>query len=194
MEKNMNGGIYNSEAGNGKINGYEYVDLGLSVKWATCNVGAFFPSDYGDYYAWGEISTKKEYIGNNSVTYNKAFGDIGGVPQYDVARADWGGSWRLPTESEFRELVEVCRWTWTIIDGVKGYHVVGPNGNAIFLPVAGYRYGASLGSAGAGGYYWSSTPHKSNTDGAYGLNFNSGNPGVDWYSRCGGRSVRPVSE
>uniref|UniRef100_UPI0025B2398C PEGA domain-containing protein n=2 Tax=uncultured Muribaculum sp. TaxID=1918613 RepID=UPI0025B2398C len=83
------------------INGHEYVDLGLSVKWAACNVGASSPEDYGNYYAWGETATKAEYTESNSKTYGKTMGDISGNPQYDAARANWGGTWRLPTKAEF---------------------------------------------------------------------------------------------
>ncbi len=179
---------------NGKIKGHEYVDLGLSVKWATCNVGAVTPFDYGNYYAWGEISTKSEYTEDNSVTYGKAMGDICGDPRYDAARANWGGSWRLPMESEFRELVDECHWTWTTLEDMKGYRVVGPNGNSIFLPAAGCRRGSSLYNAGSYGRYWSSTPYKSYSDDAYELYFSSGGHHVGDTYRHYGRPVRPVSE
>ena len=77
----------------GELNGHEWVDLGLSVRWATCNVGSSVPSGYGDYYAWGEIETKMEYTEENSVTYGVELGDISGNPQYDVATANWGEGW-----------------------------------------------------------------------------------------------------
>ncbi len=96
-------------------NSYEYVDLGLSVKWATCNVGADSPSDYGDYFAWGEPETKKEYID----TWGKGMGGIAGNPQYDAARANWGGTWRLPTADEMKELIDKCKWEWTTYEGRK---------------------------------------------------------------------------
>lgn len=94
---------------------HEYVDLGLpsGTKWATCNVGANIPEEYGDFYAWGEITTKSEYTTENCVTYGESMDDISGNPNYDVARAKWGGSWRMPTKSEMRELVYNCNWTWT---------------------------------------------------------------------------------
>lgn len=119
----------------GKINDHEWVDLGLSVKWATCNVGANSPEDDGNYYAWGETSTKSSYTDDNSVTYGKNFGDIGGDSQYDAATANWGGDWRLPTKSELEELVNKCTWTCT---RTKGCKVTGPNGNSIFLPTEFY--------------------------------------------------------
>ena len=96
-----------------KINGHEYVDLGLSVKWATCNVGASKPEDYGNDYAWGETSTKSSYTSDSSKTYGKQMNDIKGNSQYDAARANWGGTWRLPTGAELEELKNKCTWRWT---------------------------------------------------------------------------------
>ena len=178
------------------INGREYVDLGLpsGLKWATCNVGASLPEEYGDYYAWGEIETKSEYTKDNSKTRGKSMSDISGNSTYDVARAKWGGSWRLPTEKELEELKNNCKWEWTTQNGEKGYKVIGPNGNSIFLPAAGYRNGSSFYYAGEYGFYWGSTPYESNDDGAYYLFFRSSYRGVIWYYRDGGQSVRPVSE
>ena len=121
-------------------------------------------------------------------------GSIAGNSTYDVARAKWGGSWRLPTEDEFQELVDRCTWTWTTYEGVNGYKVTGPNGNSIFLPAAGWRYGTSLYSKGAYGSYWSATPYEGNTGSAYYLGFDGGYRGTYWYSRYGGHSVRPVSQ
>ena len=178
----------------GTINGHEYVDLGLSVKWATCNVGANKPEDYGDYFAWGETSTKSSYTSDNSKTYGKRMNDIRGNSQYDAARANWGGTWRLPTKAELEELKNKCTWRWTTQNGVKGYKITGPNGNSIFLPAAGYRFGSSLNGAGERGRYWSSTPDESGSDSACGLYFSSGSQSVDWGFRDYGRSVRPVSD
>ena len=179
----------------GTHNGHEWVDLGLSVKWATCNVGASAPSDYGNYYAWGEVRTKSEYYETNCTTWEKAMGDIAGDPAHDAARYNWGGRWRLPTEAECRELVDNCTWTWTEQGGHEGYRVTSrKNGASIFLPAAGWRLGSSLDYAGERGYYWSSSPSESGAQYAYGLSFGSGNLNVGWYYRSGGRSVRPVSE
>ena len=187
-----------------EINGHEYVDLGLSVKWATCNVGAETPEAYGNHYAWGETSTKSNYSSSNCPTYGLTISQLqsqgyidseGNLnPQYDAAAANWGGDWRMPTEAEMRELIDNCTWTWTTQNGVNGYNVKGPNGNSIFLPAAGYRGGSSLGGAGGVGYYWSSAPHESNRDGAYGLYFGSYNLFMDFYYRDYGLSVRPVLE
>ena len=178
------------------INGYEYVDLGLpsGLKWATCNVGAENPEDYGNYYAWGETSTKSEITEENSLTYGKSMSDISGNITYDVARKEWGSSWRLPTKKELEELESKCKWQWTTINGKNGYKVTGPNGNSIFLPAAGCRYGSSLDYAGEYGYFWSSAPLESNDDSAYYLYFNSSHRNVDWCYRYFGQSVRPVSE
>ena len=194
------------DGSDGKHEGHGYVDLGLSVKWATCNVGASQPEDYGDYFAWGETETKSEYTEGNSATYGLSIselqsqGYIDGAgnlnPQYDAARAKWGGTWRMPTKAEMQELIDKCTWTWTTQNGVNGYNVKGPNGNSIFLPAAGCRNGSSLNFAGSGGYYWSSTPYGYGFDGnAYGLDFYSGGQDMDsGYLRYYGLSVRPVVE
>lgn len=120
------------------INGHKYVDLGLSVVWATCNVGSSSPEDYGNYYAWGETSTKSRYTKENSKTAGISLDDIGGDSKYDAARANWGATWRLPTKTEMEELKDECEWTWTTINGHSGYKVTGPSGQSIFLPTAGF--------------------------------------------------------
>ena len=188
--------LVNSGGNSGEfLSGHEYVDLGLSVKWATCNVGASKPEDYGNYYAWGETTTKSSYTESNSKTYGKKMSDIAGNAQYDAARANWGGNWRMPTKAEMQELIDKCNWTWTTQNGVKGYKVTGPNGNSIFLPAAGYRYGSSLYHAGSSGYYWRSTPDGSDSCSAYYLYFDSDNHLMNYLGyRDNGRSVRPVLE
>ncbi len=177
------------------VNGHEYVDLGLSVKWATCNVGATNPEDYGNYFAWGETTTKSDYDYDNSTTYCKNMSDISGNAEYDAARANWGGPWRMPTYTEIGELINNCTWEWTSQNGVNGYKVTGPNGNSIFLPAAGYRYGSSLRNAGSYGAYWGSTPNKSTVECALTFFFDSDNYNMgDDSGRIGGHSVRPVTD
>ena len=189
----------------------EYVDLGLSVKWATCNVGASAPEEYGDYFAWGEVVPKTTYnwstykyckgssstltkycnnssYGNNGFTDNKTVLDL----EDDAATVNWGGEWRMPTDAEMTELREKCTWTWTTQNGVKGYKVVGPNGNSIFLPAAGYMRNSDLTDAGSYGYDWSSSLRSDNPSFAYGVYFNSDIVYWHYNKRYYGRSVRPV--
>ena len=177
--------------------GRDYVDLGLSVKWASCNVGASSPTGYGNYYAWGETSTKSSYDPDNCKTEERRMSDIRGNSSYDAACANWGGSWRLPTKDEFDELVNNCTRRWTTQNGVKGMRFTSKrNGNSIFLPAAGFRAGASnLFSAGYYGLYWSSTPTESYPSEAYELSFNpKGSAGSHSILRYRGNQVRPVLE
>ena len=182
----------------GEIAGHGYVDLGLpsGLKWATCNVGASSPEDYGDYFAWGETSPKAEYTSENSITYEEQMSDISGNAQYDAATANWGGSWRMPTKDEMQELIDNCTWELTQVNGVNGSEVIGPNGSCIFLPAAGSRNGSSLGYGGYYGNYWSSTPCDDGFDNsAYSLHFYDGGEYVHWYSsRPSGLTVRPITE
>ena len=189
----------------GTSNGYGYVDLGLSVKWATCNVGASSPEEYGDYFAWGGTTTKAEYNESNCPTYGliiselQSFGYIDSegnlAAQYDAATANWGGDWRMPTSAEYNELLNNCTLEWTTQNGVNGYKVIGPSGASIFLPAAGYRYGSSLKSAGSDGSYWMSTPNVYfGNYNACGLDFGSDFHYMCNFYRYSGLSVRPVLE
>ena len=198
------------QEGGGMENGYIYIDLGLSVKWATCNVGANSPEDYGDYFAWGETTTKNTYSwstykwcnGSSSTltkyNTNSSYGTIDNITQLDLsddaARANWGGSWRMPTDAEMTELRSNCTWTWTTQNGVNGYKVTSKsNGNSIFLPAAGYRGGSSLGNVGDYGYYWSSSSHTDIPLYAWRVYFNSSSVRRDGSTyRYNGQSVRPV--
>ena len=191
----------------------EPVDLGLSVKWATMNVGASSPEDYGDYFAWGETTPKNTYYwstykycngssstltkycnessyGNNGFTDNKTQLELSD----DAAHANWGGAWRMPTDAEWTELREQCTWTWTTQKGVNGYRVTSKtNGNSIFLPVAGYRSGSSFKDrAGSTGYYWSSSLSTDYPNYAWYEHFYSGSVFRDYFTRYYGLSVRPV--
>lgn len=122
----------------------DYVDLGLSVKWASCNLGASTPAGKGGYYAWGETSTKTKYTKENYAYYKEGSGytDIGkniSGTQYDAATVNLGKDWRMPTKDEVQELCEKCTFTYGEVDGVKGYYATGKNGNSIFLPRYGYK-------------------------------------------------------
>ena len=175
----------------GIISGHEYVDLGLSVKWAMCNVGSLSPSDYGNYYAWGETYTKNNYA---EETYKYNMKDIGvniSGTRYDAAHVDWGDTWRLPTKAEFQELIDKCTWTWISLGDNNGYRITGDNGNCIFLPSAGRRLETSLGFID-NGFYWSATSESGGC--AFVLYFDHGKHYMDWYARYGGRTIRPVSE
>lgn len=178
----------------GTVAGHDYVDLGLSVKWATCNIGARRPEVFGNYYAWGETEPKTSFTQDNSETYGKEMsGDISGNADYDAARANWGGSWRTPTKGEMEEIVRKCSWERATVDGKGGFKVTGPSGKYIFLPAAGVRHGTKAGNVGEDGFYWSSTPGDNMT--AHYLGFNLENPyDFGWTIRSGGRSIRPVTK
>ena len=189
-------------------NGHEYVDLGLSVKWATCNVGATKSEDYGSYYAWGEISPKSSYnwgnykYGNGShftlIKYNNdsTYGPVDNKSILeaadDAAQTNWGGSWRIPTKEEAKELRSLCTWKWTTQNGVEGYKVTSKcNGNSIFLPAAGVRNGSSLYNAGNTAYYWSNSLYFSGS--CYANTFEYGDRStVIAEERSCGCSIRPV--
>ena len=195
------------------ITGHKYVDLGLpsGLKWATCNVGANNPWEYGGYYAWGETEENSNYDWStykwcsgsyDNMTKYCTYSDWGRVdnktildPEDDVAHVKWGGSWRMPTEAEQYELRNNCTWTWTTQNGVNGYKVTGPNGNSIFLPAAGYRGGMGARDRGSYGCYWSSSLGSDGSGNACCLDFYSfGFGGWRNVNRCYGRSVRPVSQ
>lgn len=179
----------------GSLNGHEWVDLGLpsGTKWATCNVGASAPEQYGNYYAWGETKPKDEYYSTNSVTYNQSISNFSGNPQYDAATANWGEGWKMPTRTQMEELLSRCTWEWIKQNGVRGYKVTGPNGNIIFLPASGHWFEISFTDGSCGNtYYWSSSPNY--TYSAYDLRFDSGDHDVSSRGRYYGCSVRAVAE
>lgn len=173
----------------------EAVDLGLSVKWASYNVGASSPEGYGGYYAWGEINEKSTYSSYSSSKYNT----VDGLTQLeyadDVAHAKWGGKWRMPTSTEFNRLINYCTWTWTTVNGVRGYTVTSNiNGNSIFLPAAGYRSGASVGNESSYGYYWAKDLYSGNYSFVNHLYFYSSNKKIDYNYRYYGYPIRPVTD
>ena len=179
---------------------HEYVDLGLSVKWATTNVGAESAEDYGDYFAWGETEPKTNYdwstykwcddTENNMTKYNATDGLTTLLPEDDAAHVNWGGEWRMPSDAELTELREYCTWQWTTQNGTAGYIVTGPSGNSIFLPDAGYRITTThtIGTA----YYWTRDLNTTAIQMANGIYFNQDRTGKDKYRRRCGFSVRPV--
>lgn len=201
------------------IKGHEAVDLGLSVKWAACNVGANAPEEPGGYFAWGETEEKENYAmetykwGNGrswdsqttgyctKYCTNSQEGTVDNKkalePKDDVARVKWGGDWRMPTRDEFKELVDRCIWKWTIFNGVKGHLVIGPNGNRIFLPATGNRGNMGIYDVGSHGYYWTGTLDESSNYDANGIelfeNFRMLNL-KEQYRRYRGLTVRPVAE
>lgn len=196
----------------------EAVDLGLSVKWASCNLGASQPFESGSYYAWGEVAPKdhyewetykhcnksekaitkyypedKQFVNDGCFFDNKAKLDKAD----DAASKNLGGKWRMPTKEEFKELKEKCQWQWLSGNGRNGYIVKGPNGNSIFLPAAGDGYKKRHPSmyGHVYGYYWSSSLDASSPAYACDLQFNSSSV-YDYFtdSRFYGHCVRPVAD
>lgn len=181
---------------------HDYVDLGLpsGLMWATCNVGAHSPEEYGNYFAWGEVEPKSMYSNSNykwgtTSSINKYGTDTDNrnvlVPEDDAAHMNWGGNWRMPTDIEFSELYLKCSWIWESRNNVNGYRVVGPNGNWIFLPAAGH-YETSISSAGTRGYYWSSKLSSTNYKSQFLYFYNTSQSVREEYYRYSGCSVRPV--
>ncbi len=187
------------------VNGHNAVDLGLpsGTLWATCNVGATVPYGYGDYFAWGEIETKENYVWETYIQnkYNDTDKKVFLDACDDVATVKWGGIWRMPTSMEVKELYDECRITWKTYNDVNGAEFVGVNGNSIFLPAAGCNDGSSytpsrISNVGESLAYWTSkhdlTTYSTH---AYYLNMNSGNlcySGGSAWLRNNGLSVRPV--
>ena len=194
---------------------YEFVDLGLSVKWAACNVGAENPEDPGDYFAWGGLSTQTAYNVandrfNNGTTYRGPFSkyvlsaDYGTVDgkgvlelQDDAAHSNMGGGWRMPTRDEFDELIKYCRWVWTTVNGVNGYlvksNIQGYRDQEIFLPAAGYMYETNCMRPGNYGSYWASTIGTKTCNADY-LYITSSDHERDDNYRYFGRNIRPVTK
>ena len=183
-------------------NGVTAVDLGLSVKWANCNVGASKPEEYGDYYAWGDINKK---ISEECNPYN--YRENICATDYDVAHVKWGGDWRMPSKADIDELCNKCSSVWTTQNGVNGMLITGPNKNTIFLPAAGHfsnnyynsnnhkNYPSGVYYDGEMGDYWSGSYSGGDIGPRWALVFSKKNP---WIS-CPlaspisyGYSIRPV--
>lgn len=196
----------------GTINGHEWVDLGLpsGLKWATCNVGASSPEQYGDYFAWGETKTKSSYTQENSETQDKDktwlinngyISNAGNLkPSHDAAAQHWMSSWRMPSEKEIRELVDNTTSTWTTYNGVNGRLFTSKhNGQSIFIPAAGGKNAKGSFYCGENGSTWSSTLKANEYDSskdALAICFEQD----DWMGCIGslarycGRPVRPVTK
>lgn len=207
-------------------NGRRYVDLGLpsGTLWATCNVGADTPEDYGYYFAWGETQPKSMYNWSTYKWMKEGYSDWKGCSKYtvadnqtsgcwynngtfigdnkteldledDAAYMNWGEGWRMPSDAQLTELRTNCIWTWTTQNGKNGYLVKSKNnGASLFLPAAGYYYDSSLYDAGSNGYYWSRSLYSGYSLSAYYVYFNSGGVLRDGNGRYYGRSVRPVRQ
>lgn len=198
----------------GSINGHDYVDLGLpsGLKWATCNVGASSPEEYGDYFAWGETTPKTIYEWDNCFDCVDADGvflendaweiyNVGGKTRitpdsgHDTARENWGSTWRMPTDEENEELSQNCTWTRISVNGNGGYKVTGPNGNSIFLPSAGRIEGTDTLDANFSCTYISSDLCPTMSNSFCGLYTTYSDHGTDnGNDRSGGHVIRPVSE
>ncbi len=179
----------------GTINGYDYVDLGLGVKWAVYNIGAYPKTAAGNYYAWGETTEKYSYNYSTSQTYGSYMIDISGNSTYDAARKIWGNTWRMPTKAEAEELLNNCEQLYTTVNGVTCMVLTSrKNGRSLVLPLAGYTYGTSYNGYGTSLDYWVSTPSDVYYSAHYIVGFSSNNT---LYSstlqRYYGCPIRPVS-
>ena len=199
----------------GTGNGFEWVDLGLSVKWATCNVGARKPEVFGDYYAWGEVDVKNDYSWKqykfrlrgdivDEIVFSEYFTGTSNNPVIninrhrlklcdDVANIKLGGKWRIPTDRDWSQLIDKCIWTRASVNGVEGFEILSKiNRKSIFLPAAGRRIDNYLEGDGTNGFYWSSDLDTN-------LQYNAKHIWFDNYDvhssssrRCSGQSIRPV--
>lgn len=190
----------------GSTNGHDWVDLGLpsGFKWATKNVGATNPQENGDFFSWGEIEPKIIYADTNCITYPKDFSamlrermvDADGnlTKEYDAASVNWGDEWRMPTDEEYKELVENCKWEFIEQNGVNGFLATGPNGQSIFIIAAGYRLGGPPYQVGEFGFgdYWSATAVKDLNRVSCCFGYSPKSYGRRCYARYRGRTIRPV--
>lgn len=175
----------------------DVVDLGLSVKWASWNVGAEKPEGLGNLYAWGELSPKTDYSSSTYKFYNGGYTKYGSVDnkyrldsEDDIATQAWGDNWRMPTFKELKELKEKCSFTKTELNGVPVTKVVGPNGNFIYFPYPGNYTGKTLYYENSIGSYWSSDLESDSY--AQDIDYISGMPSLNGDTRYHGQAVRPV--
>lgn len=194
---------------------HQYVDLGLSVKWATCNIGATKPEERGEFFSWGETENKRK---NNWDTYKYSEGSKKSLTKYcsnpdyawhglvdsvsvldledDVAHMKWGGTWRIPTKAQIDELLENCTWEWTTLNEVNGYKVTskkpGYTDRSIFLPVTGKYEDGKVFNYRSHGYYWSRNCGTITSEIAYTLEVYTKGASAEMQSRCESLAVRPV--
>ena len=193
---------FSVKAADPTVSAGQVVDLGLSVYWASCNLGAEKPEEYGEYYAWGETKPKSSYTKENYSYYNASttlYTDIGNDisgTQYDAATVNLGSDWRMPTKDEMQELIDNCIWEWTQINGINGYKATSKiNNNSIFLPAAGKYYyynGTIIIYKNEDLEYW--TANNYNAEHSYFVNKGILSTGrMYWTSKCDGQSIRPVT-
>lgn len=193
---------------------FEEVDLGLRVKWASCNLGASLPSEAGVFVAWGELEEKfvfswENYYyadgSSNTITKyctNNSFGHrdnlVTLLPEDDAANVIMGGNWRVPTDSDWEELLEKCQWVFSSVNSVPGYivksMVTGFTSSSIFLPASGYAGDCYYFSPGKAGYYWSSSITETTPSSAYCIFFSKSEAEWEQMPRYLGCCVRPVHE
>ena len=179
------------------------VDLGLSVKWASCNIGAQNEWEYGGLYAWGETEEKDEYSLSTykyydaaTDTYENIGSDIKGT-KYDVAHVKWGGKWRMPNGAEMNELRTQCKLTEVTVNGTKGILCTGPNGNTVFLPYAPHQYGVRKYGEGDELRFWCSGIGMKSSYAVYAYSGHANGPVIDIDNdtdRTDGFSVRAVCQ
>ena len=193
------------------------VDLGLSVKWATCNIGADKPEDHGDYFSWGETENKRinswdtykysegspkallKYCSNPACAWHELVDSISVLePDDDVAQVKWGADWHIPTKAQIDELVEGCTWTKTTLNGVEGYRVTGKKpgytDRSIFLPYTGKYYDGKLFNSRTHGYYWSKECGTITSETAFTLEIYTKGHSMESQPRFESLAVRPVTK
>ena len=193
-----------------------YVDLGLSVKWATCNIGATQPWERGEFFSWGETENKRinnwdtykysegahaltKYCSNPDYAWHGLVDSVSVLdPEDDVAHIKWGGTWRIPTKAQIDELLENCDWTWTTLNEVNGYRVTGKKpgytDRSIFLPVTGEYHDGKVFDYRLHGYYWSRNCGTVTSETAYTLEVYTKGSSAEIQSRYKSLAVRPVCE
>ena len=205
-----NGKVNNVNKSGNVVNGHEYIDLGLpsGTMWATCNIGATEPYEYGYHFAWGEVRPKTTYTwqtykycrGNadtmTKYNFERSSGYIDYIrilqPSDDAATANWGTGWRMPTKTEIEELMYKCSWKWMPVNGVECFIIIGPNGNYIFIPAGGFYQNSSRNKVGEIVTLWSSTLGFNYGCDAWNLNYYSGELHMKDVHRYYGRSIRAV--